>query len=89
MAKLTQEEIKALVDRAIEYRLAAYAPYSRFKVGAAVLGAVVVGTAVVSVGFLSLPLRQAVKDRASAKAKTVVKIFFIRLPPVVHLSLLL
>ena len=38
MAKLTQEEIKALVDRAIEYRLAAYAPYSRFKVGAAVLG---------------------------------------------------
>ena len=38
MTKLTQEEIKALVDRAIEYRLAAYAPYSKFKVGAAVLG---------------------------------------------------
>lgn len=38
MTKLTQEEIKALVDRAIRYRLAAYAPYSKFKVGAAVLG---------------------------------------------------
>ena len=37
MTKLTQEEIKALVDRAIEYRLAAYAPYSKFKVGAALL----------------------------------------------------
>ena len=39
MAKLTQEEIMALVDRAIEARKLAYAPYSRYKVGAAVLGA--------------------------------------------------
>ena len=39
MAKLTQEEIMALVDQAIESRKLAYAPYSRYKVGAAVLGA--------------------------------------------------
>ena len=38
MAKLTQEEINALVKRAIEARKMAYAPYSKYKVGAAVLG---------------------------------------------------
>ena len=38
MAKLTQEEINALVKQAIEARKMAYAPYSKYKVGAAVLG---------------------------------------------------
>ena len=38
MAKLTQEEINALVKQAIESRKMAYAPYSKYKVGAAVLG---------------------------------------------------
>ena len=38
MAKLTQEEINALVKQAIESRKLAYAPYSKYKVGAAVLG---------------------------------------------------
>ena len=38
MTNLTQETIKQLADAAIAARLKAYAPYSRYKVGAAVLG---------------------------------------------------
>lgn len=39
MKNLPQETIKQLADAAIAARLKAYAPYSRYKVGAAVLGA--------------------------------------------------
>jgi len=38
MTKLPQETVKQLIDAAIAARLMAYAPYSGFKVGAAVLG---------------------------------------------------
>ena len=38
MSNLSEKQIKELIDCAIEYRKKAYAPYSRFKVGAAVLG---------------------------------------------------
>lgn len=38
MNNLSEKQIKELIDCAIEYRKKAYAPYSRFKVGAAVLG---------------------------------------------------
>ena len=39
MTELSPQVIKQLVDRAIEGRKKAYAPYSKFRVGAAVLGA--------------------------------------------------
>lgn len=38
MSNLSEKQIKELIDCAIEYRKNAYAPYSKFKVGAAVLG---------------------------------------------------